>query len=170
MMTLKHGAGPTAVVVLGCTVELDGSPVPALARRISMGLRAYQAGAARIVVASGGRRWGDHVEADVIATRLIAGGVAGSDVVRESCSLTPVETALFSSRVLRHLGCAQAGVVPCPWHLPRALRHFRHFGVNAVEPPRDWFDAHSAGRRARLRELARSAFDAAVLTMVRTSP
>ncbi len=84
------------------------------------------------VIASGGRRWGEAVEADAMAEALVAGGVPGRAVVRERCSLDTIDNARFSAAILERRGIREAAVVTCSWHLPRALALFADAGVQAV--------------------------------------
>jgi uncharacterized SAM-binding protein YcdF (DUF218 family) len=129
-----------AVVVLGCAVWLDargrlGSG--ALSRRLDAAARAYAdgAGSPTVVVASGGRRWGDAVEADVMALELRSRGVPERAVVRERCSLSTAENARFSAAILARRGIRQAAIVTCAWHLARATALFRRAGVDVVAIP-----------------------------------
>src|SRR4051812_5966410 len=89
-----------ALVVLGCKVGPSGRPGPALARRVATAARAFHAGVAPIVVASGGRRWGSPIEARAIRDDLVAAGVPAGAVLEELCSLCTYENALFSAALL----------------------------------------------------------------------
>ncbi|MBV9949814.1 MAG: YdcF family protein [Myxococcales bacterium] len=86
-------------------------------------------GAGTMVVASGGRRWGEHVEADVIARELATRGVPASAIVRERSSLSTRDNARFAAEVLARRGIRSAAVVTSDWHLPRALALFRRAGL-----------------------------------------
>jgi uncharacterized SAM-binding protein YcdF (DUF218 family) len=129
---------PAAIVVLGCRVRLDAgarlSP-GALARRVEMGALTYhRRGDARtVVVVSGGRRWGDDVEADAMARELALRGVPEGAIVRERCSLSTRENARFTAEVLTRRGAHRVALVTCPWHMARAVALFSRAGVT-VEP------------------------------------
>jgi uncharacterized SAM-binding protein YcdF (DUF218 family) len=157
-----------AVVVLGCTVRRDGSPTPALARRVALAARAFSAGLAPRIIVSGGRRWGEHVEALVMARELRAAGVPESAVVPELCSLTTVENCTYTARLLRDLGARRALVATCAWHLPRALEGFRTVGVEAVAPPAAWLGPATARASVRWRERVCAFADALLLGRRRT--
>jgi len=122
-----------AVVVLGCRVERDGSPSPALARRIEHAHEGAAAGRAARIVASGGRRWWGEAEADVIRRVLLDRGVDPDTVFVEVRSNDTLENARFASALIRRLGGRRIAVATCDWHMPRAVSCFRTYGV-AVEP------------------------------------
>jgi len=137
-LALPSRAALVAIVVLGCRVRLDAderlSP-SALARRVEMGARTYLRRADRrtVIVVSGGRRWGDDVEADAMARELALYGVPERAIVRERCSFSTRENARFTADVLGRRGARQAALVTCPWHMARAVAFFSHVGL-AVEP------------------------------------
>ncbi|HTB74424.1 MAG TPA: YdcF family protein [Polyangiaceae bacterium] len=137
-LALPPDAPMSTIVVLGCRVRLDAGArlAPgALARRVEMGARTYlQRGDARtVIVVSGGRRWGDEVEADAMARELALHGVPAGAIVRERCSLSTRENARFTAEVLGRRGAPGATLVTCPWHMARAVALFSRAGV-AVEP------------------------------------
>jgi uncharacterized SAM-binding protein YcdF (DUF218 family) len=135
-------APQSAFVVLGCRVSLDveGRLEGALGRRARAAAEAYlqRGDAEAVVVASGGRRWSDVVEADAIARELTRRGVPARAVVRERCSLSTRDNARYASAALARRGIARATVVTCAWHLPRAVALFGREGVEvdglAVSP------------------------------------
>jgi uncharacterized SAM-binding protein YcdF (DUF218 family) len=108
----------------------------ALAARIEAAA-AYAQGSwpATIVVASGGRRWGNHVEADVMARELTLRGVPEPLIVRERCSLSTRENARFTAAALGRRGIRSAAIVTSDWHLPRAVLLFRLAGMSAIGLP-----------------------------------
>ena len=124
-----------AIVVLGCRIAASGRPAPPAARRAATAARAFLAGAAPWVVASGGRRWGSQIEAKALGCAMVRAGVPAGAVIEEQCSLSTYENAIFSAAILARLGAERAIVVTCPWHLPRALEDFRAAGVDALPLP-----------------------------------
>lgn len=106
-----------------------------LRRRADWASVAFHAKLGRFVVPSGGRRWGEHVEADRTARYLEAGGVPEGMIFPELMSLTTAENAVFSAGVLARLGARRALVVTCDWHMSRALTCFRRAGVDALPLP-----------------------------------
>lgn len=132
-----------AIVVLGCRVESSGQLSPTLARRAAWAAVAFEAKLARWVVPSGGRRWGDHVEAEQLASFLEQRGVPRANILPELYSLTTAENAVFSAKILQRAGARRALVVTCNWHMRRALACFRAVGVDALPlpvptPPSTW--------------------------------
>jgi uncharacterized SAM-binding protein YcdF (DUF218 family) len=109
----------------------------ALARRIEAAATFYcRTGDERtLVIASGGRRWGGVVEADVMARELARQGVPANAILRERCSLSTRDNAHFVGKILARHGIGAAAIVTCAWHLPRALLHFRHAGVEVQPVP-----------------------------------
>jgi uncharacterized SAM-binding protein YcdF (DUF218 family) len=124
-----------AIVVLGCRIGTSGGLPPAASRRAQTAARAYLEGAAPIVIASGGRRWGAHVEAKSLWRELVRSGVPSSAIVQELWSLSTYENAVFAAALLKQLRAERTIVVTCGWHLERALQNFRAAGVDAVGLP-----------------------------------
>ncbi len=124
-----------AIVVLGCRIQPTGRPAPAASRRAAAGASAFLSRVAPLVIASGGRRWGEHVEARAIGRAVLDLGVPSSALIEELVSLSTRENAVFSAAILRGLGGRRAAVVTCPWHMARALACFRRVGVEALPFP-----------------------------------
>lgn len=138
-----------AIVVLGCRVLPSGRPTTAAARRAARAAAAYLDGVAPHVIASGGRRWGQLIEADVLHRELLRGGVPEGSITRELWSLTTHENAIFSAEMLRRLGAYRVAVVTCDWHADRAIANFRAAGVNAWPLPSTGIRRSIMGRAYR---------------------
>lgn len=124
-----------AIVVLGCRVLPSGRPTTAAARRAARAAQGYLEGIAPHVIASGGRRWGELIEADMLHRELLRGGVPKDAITRELWSLTTHENAIFSAEILRRLGARRVAIVTCDWHAARAIANFRAAGVDAWPLP-----------------------------------
>jgi uncharacterized SAM-binding protein YcdF (DUF218 family) len=140
-----------AIVVLGCAVR-NGVPSPALLARVELGARAFREGVAPLVIASGGRRWGEHVEGVVMERELVALAVPCEAIALELFSLSTVENCWYTARLLRARGMRRVLVATCAWHLPRALVNFARNDIEAVAPPEAWLTSPPASLARRLRE------------------
>lgn len=160
-----------AIVVLGCTLRPeDGAPSPALARRVTLGARAYRERVAGRVIASGGRRWGGHIEALVMRRMLQAEGVPESAVEVELCSLCTADNAAYCAELLQEQRASRVLLVTSRWHLPRAMRAFARCGVVAAAPPVRWYaEDPSPGLSTRVRERVSGWVDAAMFARAESS-
>lgn len=157
-----------AIVILGCRIHAGGRLSGAAERRVARAARAFQRGVAPVVVATGGRRWSGQLEANALRSGLVAHGVPASAIVRECCSYSTRENAVYSARLLVERGLSRAAVVTCSWHMDRALACFRAAGLEASALPADaprasplvatkrrvyemvsgWIDTWAIGRRS----------------------
>ncbi len=143
------------IVVLGAAVGVDGGPSAALRRRVAEGVRRLEAGAAPVLLLSGGKgggpdggkaggtggakdgRWPSEAEVMrdlALAAGVAAGvtpGVAEARLVLETESRSTLENARYSARIMRARGWTRALVVTDAVHLPRALLAFRALGIDA---------------------------------------
>jgi uncharacterized SAM-binding protein YcdF (DUF218 family) len=150
-----------AIVVLGCRVPPSGRARGAAARRAEAAAQAYLDGVAPVVITSGGRRWGAHVESSVLRRELVRLGVPDAAVVEELCSFSTYENAVFAAGLLRRLCARDAVIVTCAWHMDRALRNFRAAGINARPlPVRAPEAAWTTRVGRRVHEILSSLFDA----------
>ncbi len=135
------------IVVLGAAVGAGGGPSAALRRRVAEGVRRLEAGAAPVLLLSGGKgggpdggkaggtggakdsRWPS--EAEVMRDLVLAPGVAEARLVLEPDSRSTFENARHSVRLMRARGWSSALVVTDTVHLPRALLAFRAAGIEA---------------------------------------
>jgi uncharacterized SAM-binding protein YcdF (DUF218 family) len=119
------------LVVLGCRVQGEKLSAAA-ARRVERAALAYQEHGARLVIASGGKRWDGSLEADVFSAGLVERGVAPEHILGETASLNTRGNARGVARLLRERGIVRVGLVTCDWHMARALRLFRRQGLEPV--------------------------------------
>lgn len=157
----------TAIIVLGCKVLDGGSPSSLLRGRIEWGAAAHDAGIGEVVIACGGRRWGEHREADVIGDELERRGVPTANVLRERTSMTTAENAINASELMARRGLERAYVVTCDFHLPRALACFRtiHVPATGVGVPTRYLDLRTK-LRLHVHERVARLFDASHLGTV----
>jgi uncharacterized SAM-binding protein YcdF (DUF218 family) len=132
-----EGAAPAAVLVLlGAPLRADGSPGPALRRRLDCALTALRRDPRARVLATGGVPPGGcstRPEAVAAAADLGARGIDPTRILVEPSARNTWENAVLSARLLRAQGLAQAPLllVTDPWHLPRARLAFRAQGLPA---------------------------------------
>jgi uncharacterized SAM-binding protein YcdF (DUF218 family) len=124
-----------AIVVLGAAVGVGGGPSAALRRRVTEGVRRLEAGAAPVLLLSGGKGGGTGggrpAEAEVMRDLALAAGVAEERLVLETESRSTLENARCSARIMGARGWTKALVVTDAVHLPRALLAFRALGIDA---------------------------------------
>jgi uncharacterized SAM-binding protein YcdF (DUF218 family) len=114
-----------AVVVLGCR-----SPA-ALKRRVDLGIRRFQEGAAPLLVLSGGGR-GPVPEAERMRRAALASGIPATALLIEGRSRNTSENAAETARLLNARGLRSVLLVSDRAHLPRAAIYFRFAGLQVV--------------------------------------
>lgn len=125
-----------AIVVLGCAVDDQGAPSPALKRRVEAGAALFHAHRAPILVLTGGRVRGRPAEAPGMAAHAVSRGVPTQALLLEDQSRSTRENAAFTARLIPG---ASVLIVTDAWHLPRARRvfgtHFPRVGGAGVNGP-----------------------------------
>ena len=136
-----------AIVILGCRGRA------ALSRRLDCGIRLFEAGAAPLLVLSGGGR-GPIEEAELMRRAALARGVPESALLVEPTSRNTFENAQETARLLRSRGLRSVSLVTDRTHLPRATALFRLAGLrvtgSAAVPP----SSLTRGIGAAIREMA----------------
>jgi uncharacterized SAM-binding protein YcdF (DUF218 family) len=141
--------GAQAIVVLGARVLPDGTPSGALQARVERGVELWHAGAAPLLVFSGGAVTHPIPEAEV-AYRLAAGlGVPAEACLCELESRSTRENARRTAALLEPRGIRRVLLVSDPFHLFRAARSFWREGMDAEPVPTQW-EARGLGRREHL--------------------
>lgn len=127
--------GPVALV-LGARVLPDGTPAPALQRRVALGVALWQAGHVRAIVLSGGTRTHEVPEAEVMAEACRAAGVPREALLLERAAMTTEQNFLFSAPLIKALGVREVVVVTDRFHAARARLLGRRAGlIVTVESP-----------------------------------
>jgi uncharacterized SAM-binding protein YcdF (DUF218 family) len=104
-------------------------------RRAHAAAEHFKRSDARLLITSGGRRWHGYAEAVALARVVESLGVDPTCIVTELCSLSTFENARYVVEAFKRLQVRRAAIVTCDWHLPRALRSFRHLGADVVGVP-----------------------------------
>jgi uncharacterized SAM-binding protein YcdF (DUF218 family) len=160
------------IIVLGAALRPDGSPSPALERRVVRGVRAFREGLAGHLLLSGGAVRHPTPEAEAMARLALALGVPPESLVLEDRSRNTFENALHCGREMAERGWRQAAVVTDSFHMARALFVFRKLGIPAIGCPVHeclgetrwrWYVAH-------LREMAAFARSATLFAIGRDRP
>ncbi len=107
-------AADQALVVLGAAVRRDGTPSPALARRIALAARLHREGVALTVIASGGLGRHPPAEAQAIRDGLLAAGVPPAAVIEEDRARSTYENARTASRSCAPAASAAPSSSPTP--------------------------------------------------------
>lgn len=128
-----------AVLVLGGGVEVSGEGVPALTAagdRVVLAARLYRAGRTPVLVASGPYLplGGGRAISTAAATALIWRqlGVPEESIVLLDGPRTTTDEVLALKTAVAERGWRRVGLLTSAWHLPRAMRLCRRFGVEAV--------------------------------------
>lgn len=111
-----------AIVVLGCRGRA------ALKRRMEIGIRLFETGAAPLLVLSGGGR-GPIPEAALMREAAIAHGVPETALLLDPVSRDTFENARETARLLSARGLRSVLLVSDRAHLPRAAVLFRLAGL-----------------------------------------
>jgi len=118
-----------AIVILGAAVWADGEASPTLKRRTLHAVEKFHAGAAPLIVCSGGVGKHPPSEAEVMANLCRAHGVPEDALILEDQSTSTIQNVILSTALLKARDAASVLVVSDPYHLPRATMCFRHFGM-----------------------------------------
>lgn len=119
-MTIEYPAADV-IIVPGAQPLADGSPSPALCRRIIQAVELYHHGASsRLLLCGGDHRRHLHTEAQQMAEIALREGVDGADIWQETQSRTTFENAHYGKAIIRRQGWHTAWLVSDSWHLYRA--------------------------------------------------
>jgi uncharacterized SAM-binding protein YcdF (DUF218 family) len=123
------------LLLLGAPLHADGSPGPALHRRLACALRRLRRDPNARVLATGGvppRALCRRTEAAAAAAVLASAGIAADRILVEPRARNTWENAERSALLLRRAGLTGAPLllVTDPWHVPRARLAFRAQGLS----------------------------------------
>lgn len=113
------------IVVLGAALGPEGDLGPALAERVLVGVEAWRAGRAPMLLMTGLR------EAEKMKARAVKLGVPAERVLVENAALTTRGNALGCAPIMRAHGMQRALVVTQSYHRRRAVAAFRKVGIDA---------------------------------------
>jgi vancomycin permeability regulator SanA len=130
-------------VVLGNTVNVDGSPSPRLAARLDRTLELYRQGAFPLVLVSGALGKEGHDEASVMRDYLTAHGIPSAHVFVDSQGHTTLATAKNTKALMELHGLQSVLVISQYFHVSRVKLAMRRFGISTV------YSAHARHFEAR---------------------
>lgn len=112
------------IVVLGCSVNSDGSPSDCMRGRVAKAHQLWKDGYAQYFIVSGSAVRNQFIEAHVMQSLLVEYGVAHTQIIAETNARNTIENITFSSQIMRDRDWSTAIVVTSPHHTARALRLF----------------------------------------------
>lgn len=136
-------------IILGAALRDDGSPSPAMARRVAHGVDLLRRGRAATLLMTGGATTTAMPEARMMRDLALAEGVEAAQVVVEERARNTIQNALFCRPLLRRHHWRRVVVVTDSFHVPRTAYIFRRFGlrvrvegVRPAHPAAQWWLAH----------------------------
>ena len=145
---LPQGEIPTAeaIVVLGGATKSAIFPRPMVdlaeeGDRLVYAAKLYQQQKAPLIIATGGRiPWlsSGATEAKDMSNLLQMMGVSSEAIIQEPNALNTYENAIYVKKILDELKIKQILLVTSALHMPRALKVFRHQGIDAIAAPTDF--------------------------------
>jgi uncharacterized SAM-binding protein YcdF (DUF218 family) len=138
-------SGPfDAVLVLGGGMDVSDDGQPRFAEggdRVVHAVRVYRAGHVGLLLASGppvrlsdGRLTSYPAATAAIWEQL---GVPAADILQVVGPKTTTDEVLALKKLIGERGWRRVGVITSAWHMPRAMRLCRRYGVDAVPFPTD---------------------------------
>jgi uncharacterized SAM-binding protein YcdF (DUF218 family) len=133
-----------AVLVLGGGMDVTDDGKPRLAEggdRMMHAVRVYRAGQARLLLASGppvhpsGGRLTSYPAATAAVWEQL--GIPAESIVQVVGPKTTTDEVLALKKLIGERGWHRVGVITSAWHMPRAMRLCRRYGVDAAPLPTD---------------------------------
>lgn len=141
--------GYDVALVLGARLRDDGTPSPALVRRVEHGAELLKAGAVGHLLMSGGPTSPGGTEAAVMRDLALAAGAGGELITLERRAQNTIQNALFCRALLRRHNWRRVLVVTDAFHVPRSRYIFARLGlavtvigVRPARPSAQWWLAH----------------------------
>lgn len=122
------------IVVFGAALRADGSPSPALIRRVETAATAARGSDATILV-TGGAVTAAITEATVMRALLEAAGIAPGRIVMEDQARTTLGSVRLCAPILKRLAAPRIVICSDDYHLPRCRWLMRLAGFRTVPLP-----------------------------------
>ena len=123
------------IIVLGAAQKSDGSPGPAMIRRVGHGVQCLKNDMAPFVLMAGGCTKTNIPESYTMAQLAISYGVAEKYIHQENRSKRTLENAIECRTMMKENGWSRALLVTDRFHMPRALYTFQALGVDVTPKP-----------------------------------
>ncbi len=147
---------PDLIVVLGNTVQPDGTPIPRLKARLDRAAALYRTTKAPLILVSGGIGKEGFDESAAMAGYLTTAGVPAAPLLRDPEGVNTQATALNTAHILRNRRGESAVVVSQYFHVARSVWLLRQAGVRRV--------GHAHARYFEIRDLFSIPREMAALT------
>lgn len=120
---------PDCIMVLGASVNPDGTPSPMLEDRLDAGLALYFKGVAPKILLTGDNGQVEYNEVQAMRNYVIAAGVPEDDVFLDHAGFSTYDSVYRASYIF---GVESMVVVTQEYHLYRALHGCKKMGIEAV--------------------------------------
>ena len=120
---------PECIMVLGASVNPDGTPSPMLEDRLETGIALYFRGAAPKLLLTGDNGQIEYNEVEAMKNYALAAGVPEEDIFLDHAGFSTYDSVYRASYVF---GVASMIVVTQEYHLYRALHGCKKMGIAAV--------------------------------------
>lgn len=131
-------AKPELIIVLGTSVNKDGSPSFGLTRRLEKAVALAASWGIKKIILSGGRSHFGRTEAEIMfeTIRRSPHSVPGRfEFILEQESRNTRENAKYSTAIMKKLNTTKGLVVTSPYHVGRASKEFARFGLEITVIP-----------------------------------
>ncbi len=119
-------------IVLGNTIDADGTPSPWLEARLERTAELYKAGLFDNVIVSGGPETNGYDEASIMRTYLIMHGISEGLITVDSKGVNTMATARNAAVTMKANGWNSAMVISQYYHITRARFALKALGVRTV--------------------------------------
>lgn len=116
------------IIVLGCSVYIDGTPSPFLKDRVTTAVNLYKQGVAPKILMSGDHGQDDYNEVAVMRDTAMELGVPEEDIYMDHAGFSTYETMYRASEIF---GIENAVIVTQGFHIHRAVYDAKALGINA---------------------------------------
>lgn len=136
-------------VVLGNTVQPDGTPSDRLAARLDRSVDLWEAGTVQAILVSGATGKEAVPEGDAMRRYLVQQGVPGNRIIVDNAGVDTSATARNAAGIMAARGYDSAIVVTQYFHIPRARLAMQREGIETRTAHASFFEARDIYSTAR---------------------